>query len=174
MQRRTLENLTLENEDYHFEGDLTIKGDVIIKNSNLTVTGTINFSKESSNISIIGGNISSKKLLTSAPITIRDGDITVDYLAADSNIDSDSNIEVSSYSYAQNITCMNYLVSGNNNSKNITCMQDIYIIGTNNSYYIKARDVLIGGTCILNNFTLTAKSFLCEGEVIDCSSMLVG
>lgn len=174
MQRRTLESLMLENEDYLFEGDLTIKGDVIIKNGNLTVCGTLNFSKESATISIIGGNISANKLLTSAQITIKDGDIYVDYLGADSNIYSDSNIEVSSYSYAQDITCLNYLVSGENNSQNITCMQDIYIMGKNNSYDIKARDVLIGGTCIFNNFTLTAKSFLCEGEVIDCSSMLVG
>ena len=58
------------------------------------------------------------------------------------------------------ITCLNYLVSGYNSSGSITAMQDIYILGSNNSTDIKARDVLVGE----DNYSLNIAD---DGGLID-------
>lgn len=201
MKSRTLENLILENEDYFFTGNLiingninisnsnvivaghlTILGDVISKDSNLIVSGTLSFSNEdgSANIFITGSDISAYELKSSSSITIRDGDLYVCYLDLDNiystavNIDSDGNIEVTKDSYVGNISCLNYFVSGHNCSNTITAMQDVYILGTNNSDDIKARDVLIGGSCTFSYGGLISKTFECGGDVECCSYMSVG
>lgn len=173
MQKRTLECLFLENEDYIFEGDLTITGDICIKNCNLIISGSLTFSNKNANISIIGGDITAKQLDSYAPILIRDGDIRVSFLDA-RNIDSDGNIEVRKDSEACDIKCLNYLVGGDNDSSAITAIQDVYILGRNYSHTIKARDVLVGEDCDLCDSTLIAKCFECGGYIHDCSSMSVG
>lgn len=173
MQERTLQNLLLEGDDYIFDGNLTITGDVSIQNGNLIVSGSLVFSNKNANISIIGGNIAAKELESVATIFIRDGDIRAFSLDA-RQIDSDGNIEINTDSEATRITCLNYLVGGDNDSSTITAIQDVYILGRNYSHAIKARDVFIGGDCDLCDSTLIAKSFVCEGYIHDCSSMSVG
>lgn len=161
MQKRTLENLILEDEDYIFAGDLIINGDVNIKNGSLVVSGTITFAGDDASISIEGGDIVCENLGSRADILIRDGDICVKSLVAQ-DIDSDGNIEVYGNSSVCDIHALNYLVSGNNESKHITTMQDFYVLGRNNSFYIKARDVLLGN----NNSSsdIQADNILIEGN----------
>ena len=144
MESRTLNNLFLLNEDYHYDGDLTIKGDVSIKNGNITVSGVLAFDNPHASISIIGGNISADVLCSNSTIIIRDGDIIVNELDT-SSIDSDGNIEVTDFCSTGHIKCLNYLVSCDNFSDDITAMQDIYILGSNESRDIDARDILIDG-----------------------------
>lgn len=181
MQERTLEKLIVKNTDYIFPGNLTINGDINIENGNLIVSGTLNFTNNTATISIIGGNISAETLKSSANIFIRDGDIWVKYLDLDniypnllSNIDSDSDIEVKVDSYVGNITCLNYSVYGHNCSNNITAVQDVYILGTNISEHIKARDVLIESSCDFTDCGIECKSFVCKGEIQNCSYMAIG
>lgn len=143
MQERTLENLILENEDYIFGGDLTINGNVNIKNGSLVVSGKITLADDKASISIHGGDIVCDSLGSSANILIHDGDICVKSLLA-YDIDSDGNVEVNGDSDVYDIHALNYLVAGNNESKHITTMQDFYVLGDNDSCIIKARDVLIG------------------------------
>ncbi len=173
MQERTLENLILEDDDYIFGGDLTINGDVNIKNGNLIVSGRIDFADEDASISIEGGDIVCEDLESRADILIRDGDICVKFLDAQ-NIDSDGNVEVNRYSRIWNIHALNYLVAGDNDSSSITTIQDFYVLGNNDSRTVKARDVLIDGNCHLHCCSITAKAFHCNGEIINCSSMNIG
>ena len=173
MQERTLENLILDGEDYIFAGDLTIEGDVILKNASLIVSGELCFPNNFTTISITGGNILAETLSSYATITIRDGDICVSYLDT-SDIDSDSNIEVSKDSNVSDISCLNYEVSGDSNSHTINAIQDVFILGYSDSDSITARDVLIGCDCNLHSMPLTAKSFECQGEIINCYSMSIG
>ncbi len=215
MQKRTLENLILKDEDYIFGGDLTINGDVKIKNGNLIVSGTITFASDDASISIEGGDIVCENLGSRADILIRDGDICVKSLSA-YDIDSDGNVEVNGDSSVCDIYALNYLVVGDNRSYDITTIQDFYVLGRNNSHNIKARDVLIGNNnssaeiqadnifiegnndsheikahsvsilenndslqieanyvridgnrCDLNNYSIIAKKFVFDGEIIN-------
>lgn len=170
MQERTLENLILENEDYIFAGDLTITGKVQLNNASLIVSGTLTLTSDAE---IKGGDIACGSI-DSYNIYISDGDIYVNGNADVAYITSDGNIEVGGDSYAGDINCFNYLVSGDNDSRSITAIQDVYILGCNNSCDIKARDVLIGEDCDFNDYGLIAKSFECSGEIERCSSMSVG
>lgn len=189
MQRRTLENLILENEDYFFTGHLIIEGEVIICNGNIIVAGNLSIY---GNVSIINGSvIVSETLSLTSPIEVKggdiacktinatdisitDGDIYVHGIACFSDIKSDGNVEVGEDSYASNILCFNYLVSGNNYSGSIITTQDVYILGDNSSDSIKARDVLIVGYSDFNGNELIAKCFECRKRIINCSSMSVG
>ena len=91
MQERTLENLILDGEDYIFAGNLTIKGDVMLKNASLIVSGELCFPNDFATISITGGNILAGTLSSDATITIRDGDICVyDLYTGDINSTSKS------------------------------------------------------------------------------------
>lgn len=189
LQERTLDKLILENDDYIFAGDLTINGDVNIKNGSLIVSGTITFVRTTATISITGGDISCNELNSCSPIVIRDGDIYTKNLYANV-IDSDGDIIVSEDVIVDTISCLNYMVSGNNNSCCIITMQDVYISGENDSYNIMARDVLICGNnnsrnikahevviegyCDTNGHGITAKKFYCKGKIYNCSSMAIG
>lgn len=170
MQKRTLENLILENEDYIFAGDLTITGKVQLTNASLIVSGTLTLEIDAK---IKGGDIACGSI-DAQDISIIDGDIYVNGDASFEYITSDGNIEVGGDSYTCDINCFNYLVSGDNNSRDITAIQDVYILGCSDSFDIKARDVLIGEYCDFNGYGLIAKSFECSGEIERCSSMSVG
>ncbi len=161
MQKRTLENLILEGEDYIFGGNLIINGDVNIKNGSLIVSGTINFADDDASISIVGGDIVCENLESIADIFIRDGDICVKSLDAQ-DIDSDGNVEVNGDSSILYIHALNYLVAGSNHSFNITTMQDFYVLGRNNSFNINARDVLLGNDNKSAN--IEAEDILIEGN----------
>lgn len=179
MQERILDKLILENEEYIFVGNLTINGDIIMKNSNLIVSGTLSFSKIHANISIINCNISANEFKSVTSITIHSTDIYVNFLDFDDikysfNIISDGNIEVRKDSYIGNVICLNYFVNGNNNSNCITAIEDIYILGNNDSYNITARDVFICGNCELNDYTLISKALFCPEGISHCSYLAVG
>ena len=143
MQKRTLKNLILEDEDYIFGGDLAIKGNINIKNGSLIVSGKIVFAGDYASISIVGGDIACESFESRADILIRDGDICVKSLKVQ-NIDSDGNVEVNGNSSVFDIHALNYLVAGNNCSHDITIMQDFHVLGRNDSCDINACDVLIG------------------------------
>lgn len=172
MQNRTLENLILENEDYIFEGNLTIEGDVIIKNGNIHVSGTLKFTNanHTATISITNGNISARMLESNADIFIRNGNISVYHLVT-RNIDSDGTIEVIHKSDVYDITCFNYLISGNNDSGKIAAFHDVCILGNNDSCHIIGRYVLVVGNCYLNKTGVTAKKFEYSGKLEDCMSI---
>lgn len=196
MESRTLDNLILENEDFFFTGNLTIIGDVNIsngsiiiagnltlqdnvnvENGNIIVSSTLIFDNPDSIISIVSGDILAQSLLSLNNITIRDGDICVKLLDFSDlydcfNIYSDGNIEVEKNSCVGDVSCLNYLVSGDNYSNKIYAIQDVYILGNNNSDNITARDVLIGCSCELNGYGIICKSFYCE-DVYGCSSILI-
>ncbi len=161
MQKRTLEKLILKDEDYIFSGNLTIDGNVNIKNGNLIVSGTLIFSGDNASISIIGGDIVCENLRSRAYIIIGDGDIWVKSLHAQ-DIDSDGNVEVNGDSSVCDIHALNYLVAGDNHSYDITTMQDFYVLGRNNSFKIKARDVLIGNNN--SSVDIQADYILIEGN----------
>lgn len=173
MQKRTLENLILEDDDYIFGGDLTINGDVNIKNGSLVVSGTITFAGDDASISIEGGDIVCESLGSRANILIRDGDICVKSLDAQ-DIDSDGNIEVNGDSSVCDIHALNYLVAGNNNSSSITTIQDFYVLGDNDSCTVKARDVLVDGDCNFTCCSITAKTFYYGGKLFNCTSENIG
>lgn len=161
MQKRTLENLILEDEDYIFGGDLTINGDVNIKNGNLIVSGTITFAGYNASIFIEGGDIVCESLGSSAYIIIRNGDICVKSLHAQA-IDSDGNVEVNGDSSIFDIQALNYLVAGNNKSSFVTTIQDFCVLGDNDSWDIKARNVLIGNEN--SSSDIQADNILIEGD----------
>lgn len=169
MQERTLKNLILKNGDYIFPGNLTITGNVFIENGNLIVSGTLTIIGDTT---IKNGNISCG-YIDAQNITIIGGDIFVNKDASFANIQSDGNIEVRGNSSSCTIYCLNYLVDGDNNSTFIYAIEDVYILGCNDSYDIKGRDVFVGGICDFNNYTLIAKAFECTGIIINCSSMKI-
>ncbi len=173
MQERTLENLILEDEDYIFGGNLTINGNINIKNGNLIVSGTITFACDDASISIEGGDIVCENLGSRADIFIRDGDIWVKSLDAQ-DIDSDGNIEVYGDSSVCSIHALNYLVAGDNDSSSITTIQDFYVLGDNDSCTVKARDVLVVGDCHFTCCSITAKTFYYGGKLFNCTSENIG
>lgn len=170
MQERTLDNLILENEDYIFEGNLTINGKVSIKNGSLIVSGNLILDDD---LQIEGGDISCGSI-DSRDISITDGDIYVNTDAYFGAIESDGNIEIGGTNGSASINCLNFFVVKGNDSTFINAIEDVYILGDNDSYDINARDVLISGNCNFNDYGLTAKSFVCEGNIENCSSMAVG
>ena len=174
MQESTLKNLILEDEDYIFAGDLTIEGSVVINNGSLIVSGTLLFSGEDVAISINGGDIAAQNLISRSTINIKDGDILVQNLHT-LDILSDGNIEVMKDACVNNVTCLNYLISGDNDSYHITATEDIYILGINDSKNLKARDILIGGySNFYESSGVVAKSFMCCGVIDSCCYILVG
>lgn len=189
MESRTLKKLILENNDYIFEGNTTISGNVTIQNGdlivsgNLTIGGELNIQNGSiivsgillimqhSLINITGGDISCGKLLCN-DINITDGDIWVKDNLDARDITSDGNIEVGVYSYVADISCCNYLVNGDNHSSSIKATQDIYILGNNNSWDLTAREIFIGSNCNIIGNSITAHHFVCNGEV-SCSGIFI-
>lgn len=193
MQKRTFENLILNGEDCFLEGDITIFGKLEIKDANLIVSGSITISGKSNveiengdiivsdaltidtdtdiDININGGNISCG-LLDCRNINITDGDIWTNTDLEASNITSDGNIEVKGTSHVVDVTCLNYLITGDNDSESINASQDIYILGNNDSCDLTAREILIDGNCDANDFPIIAHHFVCNGE-LSCEGFFI-
>ena len=193
MQKRTFENLILDGEDLFLEGDITIKGSFKMKGANLIVLGHLTISCNdnveiengdiivsgdlilNSNINIKGVNISCDCLYCSqysCNIDISDGDIWVNADLEGYTIISDSNIEVGGNSTVDDITCLNYLVAGDNDSSSINASQDIYILGDNDSTDLTAREILIDCDCDTNGFPITAHHFVCTGDLY-CDGLFI-
>lgn len=189
MQKRTFENLILDGEDLFLEGDITIKGSFKMKGANLIVSGHLTISCNdnveiengdiivsgdlilNSNINIKGVNISCDCLYY-CDINILDGDIWVNADLEGCTIISDGNIEVGGNSDVDAITCLNYLVTGDNVSSSINASQDIYILGDNDSTDLTARDILIDGNCDTHDSYITAHHFVCTGELF-CEGLFI-
>ena len=181
MQKRTFEDLILDGEDLFLEGDIIIYGKLEMKNANLIVSGDLTISCNdnveiengdiivsggltlNSDINIKGVNISCN-CLHYCDIDILDGDIWVNDDLEGCTIISDGNIEVGGNSDVDDITCLNYLVTGDNVSSNINASQDIYILGDNDSTDLTARDILINGICDTNNSPITAQEIVIDGD----------
>lgn len=189
MQKQTLDNLILNGEDYIYQGNtlingtieiinanliisgnLTIYGNVNIKNGSIIVSGLLTVAHDAT-ISITGGDISCDSLDCNH-INITDGDIWINSRLKALNIKSDGNIEVGLYSNVSYINCLNYLINGDNDSCTIKAIQDIYILGDNDSYDLTAREILVGGDCHTNNKSITAKHFVCGGELF-CRGLFI-
>jgi len=171
MQERTLDNLVLNGEDYIFAGNLRINGKVDITDGSLIVSGKLSIGD---NVSVIGGDIVCGKLIIEGQNTfIRDGDIIVygDFDAF--SIDSDGNIEVSGNTNLYEVKCFNFLISGNNDTLQISATQDIYILGSNNSSCLEARDILITKFSTTTYHSVKCKTFYCP-EVISNCCMTIG
>lgn len=172
MQERTLNNLILENEDYIFAGNLTINGDVNIKNGSLIVSGTLTFvSDDLSTVSITGGNIDAESLVAkNVSIDIMDGDI---YVSKDldcrltQSFYTDGDIKVGGNAAVAYVQCLNYLVEGDSVYAQIFARQDVYIGGNVDSGSLKARDFLVLGHIRLNLSTVIVQNFYCSGKVMD-------
>lgn len=171
-KRKVLDNLILNDEDFVFDGNVCIKGEVNITNGSIVVSGMLELC---SGGKIVGGDIIADNLsIEGSDLYIYDGDIKTRILVSDTNIISDSNIEVSLDSYVLDVSCLNFLVSRNNVSNSIIAVQDIYILENNTSYEMSARDIFIGGNSYFYNSSVTAKSFYCPGNVQNLSSVLIG
>ena len=189
MQERTFENLILDGNDLFLEGDITIKGSLKMKNSNLIVSGYLTISCNdtieiengdiivsgeliiNADLNIKGVNISCDRLYCSDnDVNISDGDIwTNTYLNAQ-NITSDGNIETRGDCSVSNVTCLNYLITGDNDSFEINASQDIYILGGNYSKDLTARDILINGSAECGS--ITAHHFVCTGG-LSCEELFI-
>lgn len=205
MKKRTFDNLTVDGEDLIIAGDIEIHGVLTINNANLIVSGAIEFViKKSStfvttenSINITNGSISAKSILDEEDmyldVFVENGDIYVaDELSIDNitlsgggditcydlnagNIDSVSDIIVNNDANVQDVTCFNYLVSGDNDSVSIVAIQDIYILGDSDSCNLQARDIFIGGIADLNGYDLTAFGSVHIGKgIFDCEAINVG
>lgn len=169
MEERILETLVLEDNDYIFAGDLTIKGEVLLKNCSLIVSGVLTLE---GNVGIAYGNIICGSLKSNV-IYIIGGDIWVhkdiyNYFLITTN----GNIEIRGNTDVGDIRCCNYLVDKNNKSSNITATNDIYIMGDSCSLNIKGREVFICGESDFNGCYITASYFEHGGEVKDCIGRL--
>ena len=189
MQKRTFENLIFDGKDLFLEGDITIKGSFKMKDAKLIVSGNITIlgdddveiengdiivSREltiNPNINIKGGNIYCN-VLYCCDVNLSDSDIWTNTDLDALNITSNGNIVVRGNSHVADVTCLNYLVTGNNNSGSINASQDIYIFGNNDSKDLTAREILIDGDCDTNSFSITAHHFVCNCELL-CEGLFI-
>ena len=185
MEKRTFDNLTVDAEDLIIAGDVEIHGVLTVNNANLIVSGAIKFViKKSStfvttenSIKVTNGSISAKSIIEEEgmylDVFVENGDIyvadelTVYYITLSGGgdiacydlyagcINSDGDIIVNNNTNVQDVTCLNYLVSGENDSGSITAIQDIYILGDSDSCDLQARDIFLGGDAVLNGYGIT-------------------
>lgn len=195
MAIRTLGDLTIKDEDYIFAGDLEITGNLTIENASLIVSGSIVFSvnsREPHFIHVSNGNISADIIsgvvdittevgdiychneLDVGHINISGGDITTSFLTA-CNITSDGDIVVFNNSSVHDVSCCNYLITGNNASTDITAIEDIYIFGDNASCDLTGRDIFLTGDNDLNFGNIIASRALkLTGDIQNFTSISVG
>lgn len=172
MNKRVMDSLVLKDEDFVFNGDLTIKGVVDLTNANLIVSGKLEF-LGIPNVNLVKGDISCQSLHSNPDICINDGDIYIADSLYCNDIITTGEIEVYGDSCVSDIHCLNYLVNGNNDSTSICALQDIYILGNNDSYDLCARDILIGGNCDVHNYVVSAKNFFCVKEVENLNNLFI-
>ena len=182
MEKRTLNGLNLTDEDYIFAGNLTIDGDVVIKNGHLVVSGHLEIinAKQIS----IDGDISAGSLTIGSfdcNLAVIYGDIFVAQHFYISHVDLKcNNINILGNSnMGGNIHCLNFLINGDNESFEIEAEEDIYIMGSNYSASLIGRDIFINGDCNFNDYTSkVSRDAYIGGKIIsgfiNCSSLNVG
>ena len=161
------EQLVAYDEEVIIENDLFINGDLFLKDSVLTVHGNV-FVK--GHTTLLGSSFKCNKLSCNN-IESKDSDLSVEFLCA-LNINSDGDVMVEKDAIAGKIKAMNYYVGWNNYSNEITTIQDINILGNNSSRTINARDVYVGGNCIMHYFSITANSIQ-SGYIYDCTQISI-
>lgn len=179
MQERILKDLILKDEDYVFEGDLTITGRLIVEDGSIRVSGRLLLKGDSelSDSHVWNGNIIAHSLRSLIDLWIYDGDIIIKSDAKFCHIDSNGDIIVEGSSNTRNVICRNYLVSGDNISDDITATEDIYILGCNESGDLKAREIFLGDICKFSPYgqmTVIAKHFECVGPIKKCRGIQIG
>lgn len=179
MQERTLDNLILENEDYVFDGNLTIKGTVRIQNGSLIVKGKLLFKPniEDASISIFNGNIIANSIKSFCKIFVSNGNIIIATDADFTHVHCENgDIKVDGSCSAYNVNCRNYLISGYNDSDDIKASEDIYILGINVSGDLVAREIFLADFCEFQPYgpiTVTAKHFEYKGPLLNCRELLI-
>lgn len=180
MQERILENLILKNENYVFDGNLTITSKLKVVNGSIIVSGKLflkGISERINSISVINGNIIAHSLISLVDLRIYKGDIIVESDAKFAKVVSTGDIKVGGSCFANNVNCRNYLVSCSNTSDDVTTTEDIYILGYNDSGDLKAREIFLGSFSKFypyGNTTVIAKHFECVGPIKNCRGMLIG
>lgn len=180
--QRTLENLILRNENFFYDGDLTINGKVQIISGILCVSGKLFLKgfEESSNLSqarILNGNIVAGSLLCRAHTLYCTGNIIVHSDFDACHVHARGDIKVAGHSHAYNVNCRNYLVTGNSDTDDITAQEDIYVLGYNCSGNLKAREIFLGDFSKFSpcgEITVEAKHFECAGPIQNCRAMKIG
>ena len=177
MEERTIYGLNLTNEDYIFAGDLTIEGNVVIKNGHLIVSGCLvinDFSRI-----FIDGDISAGSILIlssrSDSIQIKvNGDIfSAGFCFIRENLIC-NNFYAKGVSRCSHISCLNYLVDGDSDCGDIKAEESIYILGDSDSYSLTAVDAFIGGNARFFNQPINVSRALYIGNPDGCSSFNVG
>lgn len=189
MQERTFENLIFDGKDLFLEGAITIKGSFEMNGSKLIVSGNLTILGDDGveiengdiivsgdliirpNINIKGVNISCDCLYC-CDVNLSDSDIWTNTDLEASNITSDGNIEVRGNSHVADVTCLNYLITGDNDSESINASQDIYILCDNDSCDLTAREILIDGDCDVNAYPIIAHHFVCTGD-LSCEGLFI-
>lgn len=161
MESLILEDLILNNEDYTFEGDLTITSILSLSKCNLTVLGTLTIEK-TAKVKIVIGNIIAETLILNGCFLDSLCNIFVKNLYAYSDINIKGNIEISENSLTRNIKCFNYSVDGNNTSHCIDIDQKVHIKGNNCSLDISGIYIFIEKDCSCTS--LNAGTFICNGN----------
>lgn len=185
-----LTNLVLDGKDCFFENDVTITGDIKIWNGTLKVngnlkiegnvlveTGTILVSDtlifgSNIHINITDGTIYCESLLCFSNIIMSYGDIYVAQSLLARDIISNGNIEVGHNAVVNNVTALNYLITGFNDARSVKAMKDIYILRDNDSSELSAKELFIGGDCVTNGHSISAHHFECGGELY-CDELFV-
>lgn len=182
--QRTLEKLILKDENYFFDGDLTIKGKCEVRNGIIRVSGHLflqGIEEEglapNTSCSVIRGNIIANSLKSLQRRLYCIGNINIAEDLDVCHIDCKGDIKVNGSCSTYNVTCRNYLISGNNNSDDVTATEDICILGYNYSGDLRAREIFIGDFTKFSPYsenTVIAKKFECKGPIRNCKGMLIG
>lgn len=168
MQERTLKELKLTNEDYVFDGNLTIEEEVEVFHGSIKVSGKLvlkGFKEENWNCKcvIYDGNIIADSLKSRIKINVYFGNIIIKSDAFFAHVSVvRGNIIVDGSCKAFNVDCCNYLISGDNTSDDVTATEDIYILKKNYSGDLKAREIFLGASSLFAPYgpvTVTAKYF---------------
>lgn len=182
--QRTLDDLILNNEDYFFDGDLTIKGNFKVMNGIVRVTGNLflqgiveeGWAGETATC-IIRGNIIANSFKCLHHQIYCAGNIVIAEDIDVCHVICKGDIKVNGSCSSYNVTCRNYLISGNNNSDDVTATEDICILGYNYSGDLKAREIFIGDFTKFSPYsenTVIAKKFECKGPIRNCRGMIIG
>lgn len=113
-------------------------------------------------------NITAKRLRCKDKIEMVDGNVEVSKLESRS-IYSNADIIVHESTKVDNVHCFNYLIDGVNNSGYIEAMK-IHILGESKSYWLKAKEIILGSDADLCGCEIKATSyFKTGGHVRNCS-----
>lgn len=181
--QRILENLILKDEDYFFDGDLVVNGKVELINVNLQVSGKLFFKGIADDGFSIKAAYITNASITAYAFTCRinklfvKGDILVKTDMDARHISCDGNIEVDGFCNVYNVTCNNYLITGDNYSDDVTVKESLYILGSNDSGDLKAHEIFLGGVSTFSPYSeisIEAKHFESTGQIRNCQRIKIG